>query len=143
MISGADRVIRFPRDPAALVRTASEWLGTPYLWGGRTEQGTDCSGFVQSVLALHGFAIARDSRDQFEAGSRVAAVESPGEGGAGDLWFFAWDGGSVSHVGICLGDGRMIHASETRGCVAIDEPGEGGFGRRLSEGFAGAVRPGD
>ena len=142
MVSGADRVIRFPRNPATLVRTASEWLGTPYLWGGRTELGTDCSGFVQSVLAVHGFKIARDSRDQFEAGSRVAAAESLREEVVGDLWFFAWDGGSVSHVGICIGDGRLIHASETRGCVAIDQLGEGVFGRRLSEGFVGAVRPG-
>ncbi len=143
MVSGADREIRFPRDPATLVRTATGWLGTPYFWGGRTEQGTDCSGFVQSVFALHGFVIARDSRDQFEAGPKVAAPEDLREGNAGDLWFFAWDGGSVSHVGICVGDQRMIHASETRGCVAIDELGDGGFGRRLSEGFVGAVRPGD
>ncbi len=150
IIAEAERAVRFPREPATLVRTASEWLGTPYLWGGRTEQGTDCSGFVQSVLALHGFAIARDSRDQFEAGSKVAADENLREGAdsrptgvAGDLWFFAWDGGPVSHVGICLGGGRMIHASETRGCVAIDQLDEGVFGRRLSAGFVGASRPGD
>ena len=143
MITGSDRAIRFPRNPATLIRTAAEWLGAPYLWGGRTEQGTDCSGFVQAVLALHGFAIPRDSRDQIEEGSRVEAAENLSDGVAGDLWFFAWDGGPVSHVGICLGGVQMIHASETRGCVAIDQLDEGGFGRRLSEGFVGAVRPGD
>ncbi|MFQ5529761.1 MAG: NlpC/P60 family protein [Gemmatimonadota bacterium] len=141
LVADAERPDRYPYDPAALVRTAAMWLGTPYVWGGRTEHGVDCSGYVQAVFGLHGHALARDSRDQCAAGPRVVSAAGETESPAGDLWFFGWDGGPVSHVGICLGGRRMIHASETRGCVAIDELGEGDFGRRLADGFVGAVRP--
>lgn len=133
MVTDAERTVRYPHDTAMLIQTAMDWLGTPYLWGGRTEQGADCSGFVQAVFGIHGFAIPRDSGDQFQAGSRV-------EEAAGDLCFFAFDDGPVSHVGIFMGDRRVIHASETRGCVAIDQLGEGDNGRRLADGFVGAVR---
>jgi cell wall-associated NlpC family hydrolase len=140
IIAEAVRTVRYPRDTATIARTAMEWLGTPYLWGGRTGQGADCSGFVQSVFGLHGFALARDSGDQFDAGPKVEGPDSGHGGAAGDLWFFAFGGRPVSHVGICLGDARMIHASETRGCVMIDDLGESEFGRRLTAGFVGAVR---
>jgi len=133
IVTDAERAFRYPHDTATPIQTARDWLGTPYLWGGRTEQGVDCSGFVQAVFGLHGFALPRDSGDQIKAGSGV-------EGVAGDLCFFAFDDGPVSHVGICMGDKRMIHSSETRGCVAIDQLGEGDYGRRLADGFVGAVR---
>jgi len=139
IIAEADRATLYARDPAKLVKTSELWLGAPYLWGGRTLSGVDCSGFVQSVFSLHGFQLARDSLDQFKAGSRVTQSQP------GDLWFFAFDGGPVSHVGICMGDTRMIHASETRGCVALDDVGDGDsgdYGRLLAEGFVGAVRLG-
>lgn len=132
----SDLPVRRETARPTIVASALMWLGTPYLWGGRTEQGADCSGFVQSVYSLHGIGLKRDSRDQFEAGAVVA-----GSPAAGDLLFFAWDDNPVSHVGLDLGDGRMIHASETRGCVAIDVLGAGAFGRRLAEGHVGTVRP--
>ena len=141
VISDLDRAGRYPPNPAAIVLTAGQWLGAPYVWGGRTEQGADCSGFVQAVLGLHGFPLPRDSRDQFKGGSRAASADVQRESIAGDLWFFAWEGRPVSHVGICLGGARMVHSSETRGCVAIDALGEGDFGRRLLEGLVGFVRP--
>jgi cell wall-associated NlpC family hydrolase len=140
VVADIDRAGRYPPDPTAVVRTAGRWLGTPYVWGGRTEQGADCSGFVQAVLALHGFPLPRDSRDQFEGAYTADSATLLRDGRAGDLWFFAWDGQPVSHVGICLDGARMIHASETRGCVAIDVVGEGDFGRHLSEGLVGVVR---
>ena len=129
----------FSRHPSStLIESAMKWLGVPYVWGGRTEHGADCSGFAQSVYAFHGIGLRRDSRDQFEAGPVVSGPAAPG-----DLLFFAWDDKPISHVGINLGDGRMIHASETRGCVAIDVLGENDFGTRLAEGFVGGVRPVD
>ncbi len=143
IVADIDRAVRYPPDPAAVVGTAVDWLGTPYVWGGRTKQGADCSGFVQAVFGLHGFPMARDSRDQFEGAYLAAFAEVVRDTRAGDLWFFAWDGQPVSHVGVCIDGVRMIHASETRGGVAIDVLGEGDFGQRLSEGLVGVVRPAD
>jgi cell wall-associated NlpC family hydrolase len=125
-----------PHSHSSVAESAATWLGTPYLWGGRTRHGADCSGFVQAVYALHGVGLRRDSRDQFEAGP---AIDGPPA--VGDLVFFAWEGRPISHVGLSFGDGRFIHASETRGCVAIDTLGEGAFGRRLADGHVGTVRP--
>lgn len=142
ILFGPERALSCPGEPAAAAETARAWMGAPYHWGGRIPEGTDCSGFVQSVFWLHGFRLPRDSRDQRSAGAALPEDFDPAsEGRPGDLWFFAWDGKPVSHVGICLGDGQMIHASETRGGVAIDRWNEGEFGRRLALGFAGGVRP--
>ncbi|HSM34765.1 MAG TPA: C40 family peptidase [Longimicrobiales bacterium] len=142
IVFGPERALAYEADAAAAARTAREWMGTPYQWGGRIRAGADCSGFVQAVYGLHGIRLPRDSRDQFEAGPRLPdEADHATRGRSGDLWFFAWDDGPVSHVGICLGNGAMIHASETRGAVAIDRIGEGEFGRRLAAGLVGATRP--
>lgn len=132
--SGRSAVVRSPQ--SSVSESALSWLGTPYLWGGRTQHGVDCSGFVQGVFALHGVGLRRDSRDQFAVGPKIQ-----GPPAVADLLFFAWDERPVSHVGLSLGDGRLIHASETRGCVAIDTLGEGAFGQRLADGHVGTVRP--
>lgn len=142
IVFGPERALAYEADAAAAARTAREWVGTPYHWGGRIRAGADCSGFVQAVYALHGFRLPRDSRDQLDAGPRLPDDDDhAAEGRAGDLWFFAWDDRPVSHVGICLGKRAMIHASETRGTVAIDRIGEGEFGRRLATGLIGSTRP--
>ena len=142
LVFDPERALTFEGDPAAAARTAQDWMGTPYHWGGRIRAGADCSGLVQAVYALHGFRLPRDSRDQLAAGPRLPdELDHAAMGRAGDLWFFAWDGRPVSHVGICLGAGTMIHASETRGAVAIDRLGEGEFGRRLAAGLVGSTRP--
>lgn len=142
IVFGPERALAYEADAAAAARTAHEWLGTPYHWGGRIRAGADCSGFVQAVYALHGFRLPRDSRDQLEAGPRLPAdTDYAAQGRPGDLWFFAWNDRPVSHVGICLGHRAMIHASETRGAVAIDRIGEGEFGRRLAAGLVGSTRP--
>jgi cell wall-associated NlpC family hydrolase len=91
----------------SLVNTAQSYLGVPYLWGGTSAQGFDCSGLTMSVYRLNGLQLPRNSRDQFEAGTPVPVEELR----QGDLLFFATGGaGSVSHVGLYVGEGTFIHA---------------------------------
>jgi len=88
-------------------------LGVPYLWGGRTATGLDCSGFTQLVLREQGIELPRDARDQFRASRGLEPGEKPR---AGDLVFFARPGQEPSHVGIYLRDGTFVHC---RGDVHI------------------------
>lgn len=92
---------------AQLAETAQSYLGVPYLWGGTTPEGFDCSGLTMSVYRLNGLQLPRSSREQFEAGTSVPVAELR----PGDLLFFATGGaGRVSHVGLYVGDGAFIHA---------------------------------
>lgn len=92
-----------------LVATARRFLGVPYLWGGMTARGIDCSGFVSRVYHANGVDLPRDADLQFEDPNAV-----PVERGAllpGDLVFFGQDAKSITHVGLYLGDGRFINAT--------------------------------
>lgn len=92
---------------ASLVDTAKGYLGVPYLFGGTTEKGFDCSGLTGAVYRLNGLKLPRSSQAQFEAGHPVDLNGAR----AGDLLFFATNGGGrVSHVALYLGDGAFIHA---------------------------------
>ncbi|MFC0266864.1 C40 family peptidase [Kushneria aurantia] len=82
---------------------AREALGTPYRWGGTTSAGMDCSGLTQASLAAAGITIPRTSQQQFDALPEIDRARP------GDLLFFG-SGGRVNHVGIYMGDRRMIHA---------------------------------
>jgi peptidoglycan endopeptidase LytE len=95
-----------------ITRTALRYLGVPYMWGGTSFNGVDCSGFVQSVFAKNGISLPRMADEQFSVGHRIAAkVLMPG-----DLVFFETYTSGASHVGIYLGGGKFIHAS-MRGVV--------------------------
>jgi len=89
--------------------TAQLFLGAPYLWGGRSTGGFDCSGFVQTVFELNGVEMPRDTHQQIEIGEKIG--EDYNEAEKGDLVFFHNGKGKVSHIGIYLGDGRFIHSS--------------------------------
>jgi cell wall-associated NlpC family hydrolase len=140
-LDAASLARRFPRDGAALAESAATlFSGTPYLWGGITPWGADCSGFVQSCFALHGVALPRDARDQVERGAdpRVAIDALR----PADLLFFSErEDGRVTHVGVALGAGRMAHVALGRGGFAIerlssDEP----YVATLRSRFRGARR---
>ncbi len=89
----------------------SPWLGTPYLLGGNTKEGTDCSGFVSSVyMEKERMPIPRTSAEEFEKGKYVAKNDLI----IGDLVFFG-NRFRVSHVGIYVGKGNFIHASTSKG----------------------------
>lgn len=98
-----------------LVDTAYLFLNAPYLWGGRSPFGIDCSGFVQLVYKLNGYKLPRDASQQVEAGLALSFVE---EAQAGDLAFFDNEQGNIVHVGIVLDNQQIIHAS---GSVRIDK----------------------
>ena len=93
----------------SIVKTARQYIGVPYRWGGQSPQsGFDCSGFTMVVYQLNGLDLPRSSRQQWKAGRPVKRNQLS----KGDLVFFATSGGKrVSHVGIFSGDGRFLHAS--------------------------------
>lgn len=95
---------------------ATQFLGTPYRWGGSTPNAFDCSGFVRYCYARLGVSLPRTARQQYKTGLKVAGSALK----AGDLIFFDMMKGYVSHVGMYLGDGRFIHASNPRSGVRID-----------------------
>jgi cell wall-associated NlpC family hydrolase len=104
----------------ALPELAQKWFaGAPYLWGGRTEWGIDCSGLAQAVYAARGIKLPRDSDQQFSEGREVAMASDGAGYEAGDLLFFA-ERGRVSHVALWAGAGRIVHSALSRGGVGGD-----------------------
>ena len=98
----------------SLINTAFMYLNAPYLWGGKTPFGIDCSGFTQMVYKLNGYRLLRDASQQSTQGEALSFIE---ESEPGDLAFFDNDEGNIIHVGIIMADNYIIHAS---GKVRID-----------------------
>ena len=93
---------------------AMKFINSPYIWGGRIPSGIDCSGFTQLVYKVRGIAIPRNSWQQAEVGTNVSFID---EAMPGDLVFFDNERSRISHVGMMLSRGLVIHAS---GRVRID-----------------------
>jgi hypothetical protein len=121
LIAAALRPLAFPADGEAACETAARWLGVPYLWGGITMGGVDCSGLVQGVWKLHGRLIPRDSDQQSRFGEPVDPGPEFENLRPGDLCFFAEDPGRVTHVVMSTGGSRIIHASLGNGGVARND----------------------
>jgi cell wall-associated NlpC family hydrolase len=113
------------------------------VWGGRTDTGADCSGFLQAVFAIHGIALPRDSDRQAEAG---VSLSGPGEPlpqlESGDLVFFAPEGEGITHVAISTGETGIIHSSSSNGAVAENDLASNGkLERMLRRSVVCATRP--
>ena len=104
----------------SLADTAMKFINSPYIWGGRIPSGIDCSGYTQLVYKIHGIAIPRDSRMQVEAGTIVEFID---DAHSGDLVFFDNERGKISHVGMILSSGLVIHASGRVRIDSIDHQG--------------------
>jgi cell wall-associated NlpC family hydrolase len=120
---------------AQLVKQARRFIGRPYVWAGTSGVCVDCSGFTHLVYRVLGLTIPRDAADQATAGRRIATRSALRPG---DLVFFRGSSGAVHHVGLYVGDGRMIHAPNSASSVRIEslahEPYRSEFagGRRLT-----------
>ena len=118
---GDDKLVPFGKaiiseeQAAALIATARQYIGVPYVFGGTTPLGFDCSGFLQYVFKQNGLTIPRLADEQYKLGKSVKKSELR----AGDLVFFTTYEPGASHCGIYIGDGQFMHASSSRG-IRID-----------------------
>ncbi len=101
-------------EPGSIPEKAMKYLNSPYLWGGKSPFGLDCSGFVQMVYKSAGYILPRDAHQQSLVGEGISFIS---EAQPGDLAYFENGTGNIIHVGILLGTDRIIHAS---GSVRID-----------------------
>ena len=99
-----------------LLAFAKSYVGYPYVYGGNGPNSFDCSGFVLYVYKHFGYSFSRGAQEQYEDGLKVEMDELK----PGDLVFFSGNGYSITHVGLYLGDGNFVHASNPTRGVVID-----------------------
>jgi len=107
-------------NPELIVELASKFLDVPYLWGGRSPFGIDCSGFTQMIYKLSNIRLPRDADQQEEGGELISDIA---KAKTGDLAFFVNAKNNVSHVGILLNNNQIIHASGRVRIDSIDKKG--------------------
>jgi len=117
---GMSKSLSQRRDFEFLKEMAFKYMHAPYLWGGKTPFGIDCSGFTQQVFKICGYGLKRDSSEQALQGEEVQFQDRK----PGDLAFFVDNNQKISHVGIVLEQDKVIHAS---GSVRIDGISEKGI----------------
>jgi cell wall-associated NlpC family hydrolase len=128
----ADGPLKAEERELSMEAAAYSLLGRRYRFGGDGKDGIDCSAFVKKVFSSVKVPLPRTAREQFRLGKEVAREELQ----PGDLMFFATYASFASHVGIYLGEGKMIHASSREGKVTVSSTGD----RYLSARFLGARR---
>jgi len=125
---------RFIKTNASFADLGMKFINSPYIWGGRIPSGIDCSGFTQLVYKIRGIPIPRDSWQQAEKGTVVSFIN---EAKPGDLVFFDNERGRISHVGMILSQGLVIHAS---GRVRIDNIDHQGIYKNEIKGYSHHLR---
>jgi gamma-D-glutamyl-L-lysine dipeptidyl-peptidase len=118
----------------SITDTAMKFINSPYIWGGRIPSGIDCSGFTQLVCKIHGIKIPRDSWQQAEAGENITFID---ESVPGDLVIFDDERGIITHVGMILAKGLVIHSS---GRVRIDNIDHQGIYKNEIKGYSHKLR---
>lgn len=103
-----------PSDNTSIIESAEAYLGVPYKWGGTTDKGFDCSGFVQKAYKDAGYSIGRTTQLQALEGAEVEDYEP------GDILCFGRSKWNIFHTGIYIGDGKFIHASSPEGVIVSD-----------------------
>ncbi|MFZ4400866.1 MAG: NlpC/P60 family protein [Bacteroidales bacterium] len=107
-------------DKTLIIPYAERYLGAPYLWGGRSHFGIDCSGFTQMVYHLSGYTLSRDASQQAMQGDSLSFLS---EAETGDLLFFDNEEGLITHVGLLYSENKIIHASGNVRIDTIDHQG--------------------
>lgn len=108
-----------PSSDTSIVESAEAYLGVPYKWGGTTDKGFDCSGFVQKAYKDAGYSIGRTTQLQALDGEEVEDYEPS------DILCFGRSKWNIFHTGIYIGDGKFIHASSPEGVIVSDLEGYG------------------
>ena len=110
-----------------LLKTGRQFLNIPYLWGGKSTFGTDCSGLVQTIFKILGIALARDTSEQVKQGEPLNMLP---EARTGDIVFFDNEEGEIVHVGLLMEPGLVLHASSRVRIDPIDH--QGIYNRKLT-----------
>lgn len=133
--------------PDIFIKTAKEFMGRPYLWGGTSGKGMDCSGFTKTVYFMNGLVIPRDASQQVHAGTEVPTDTTFSGLQAGDFLFFGQKAEDkqperIRHVGIYLGEGRFIHSGADNPGIRIESlwPDSPDFAAHRRETFVRARR---
>jgi gamma-D-glutamyl-L-lysine dipeptidyl-peptidase len=123
-----------------IIAAAREVMGTPYVWGGKTSFGIDCSGLIQTAFATEGIRLPRDADQQALCGVLTATRTYRGGLRRGDLLFFIAGRGGVHHVAIYLGDNQYLQAIEKGVSVASFNPSDKNYDEKHDKSFGFAKR---
>jgi hypothetical protein len=126
--------IQVPKNGLGIIDLARKYINAPYLWGGRSLFGIDCSGFTQIVFKMYGIMLPRDSFEQIKMGDALNFLEEAQEG---DLAFFENEEGKIIHVGILIDNQTIIHAS---GKVRIDPIDHNGIFNQDTKSYSHKLR---